>query len=177
MTLGSLNLILIFASFILNSFVLFICLRSKRLRTISTFKILSFSSVNDIIACLAWNFSDFTSSVFSWRPYEHSMFFCRFLAIFSQYSSISLISWLLVTISLDRLLSMTLRKWSNIYFNSYKPLIFSSCLTFTILVINFNQVFTIGGVFNVNETEKLICYISNFPDIDWYRINSQVYPF
>lgn len=169
-----LNLILILISLILNSLLLLICVRSKKLRSKSTFKLFAFSSVNDIIVCFTWNLTDFISSFFYWTPYNESLFFCRFLDIYLQYSATSFISWHLVSVSLDRLLSMIIRGWHSIYFNGIRPIIFSACLAFVILALYFNQLFTFGGIFNINGTEQVICYTSAYLDIDWFLINSQV---
>ena len=172
--LGSINVLLLFASLILNSFVLFICLRSKKLRSTSTFKLLAFGSVNDIFSCLPWNFEDFCISFLSWQPYSDSLFYCRWSSIFLQSYTFNLISWILVTVSLDRLLSMTIKKWSNIYFAGCRPVLFVSILAFIIFTLYLNQVFTIGKILIVNGTEKVDCYVSAFSNIDWFRINVQV---
>ena len=168
------NLLLIFISLILNSLLLLICIRSKKLRSTSTFKLIAFNSINDIIVCITWNLSDFLSSFFYFKPYNHSLFYCRFLNIFLQYSATSFMSWHLVSVSLDRLLSMMIRGWYNVYFTGIRPIIFSTVLAIVILAVYFNQNFLIGGIFNINGTEQVICYISATSDIDWYFINSQV---
>lgn len=169
-----LNLLLILSSLILNSLLLLICVRSKKLRSTSTFKLIAFNSINDIIVCFTWNLSDFLGSFFYFIPYNSNLFYCRFMNIFLQYSAISFISWHLVSVSLDRLLSMMVRGWYSIYFTGIRPIIFSACMAFTILAVYFNQLFTFGGIFNINGTEKVICYTSASPDIDWFFINSQV---
>lgn len=172
---GSLNLVLIFASLFFNLLLLYTCLQSKKLRSSSTFKLIAFGSVNDILVCLAWNFEDFTDSFFSWQPYNLSLVYCRWISVLLQYSSISFTSWLLVSVSLDRLLSMIIKKWSAICFIGPRPVIYSAVLAFIILFVYSNTLFTIGVKFNQNDTyDQIICFISANEEIDWYQINSQV---
>ena len=169
------NLFLILASFILNPLVLFICLKSKRLRSTSTFKLLAFNSVNDILTVIGWNQESFTNAFFAFYPYSRSLAYCRFVSVFIQFSSLEIESWLLFSISFDRLLSLMFKKWSKHYFVGLRPFIFAFALTIFIWSINFVSLFTGGTSYMSNGTEIVQCFQTP-PDftIDWYHIMSQV---
>ena len=170
------NLILIVASLILNPIALFICIKSKKLQSISTFKLLAFSSVSDMLTMIGWNQESFTNAFFSLYPYTRSLWYCRLVTIFLQFSTLEYQSWMLLSISLDRLLLMTVRRWRKYYFNGFKPIIYSSFLAVFIIAINSNQLFYGGNKVVVNETTLIVCQQSE-PDqsIDWYKITSQVF--
>lgn len=169
------NLVLVVATFILNPLVLFICVRSKKLRSTSTFKLLAFSSINDILVCLAWNQECFTNTFFNLYYYFRSLFYCRWISVFLQFTTLEIESWMLVSISLDRFLSLAVKKWSKHYFNGARPFIYSALLTFVIVAINFNEVFLSGFSYEVNGTEVVVCYQTPpGQSIDWYHIMSQV---
>ena len=173
-----LNLILIVASFILNPLVLYICIKSKKLRTISTFKMLAFSSVNGMLTVIGWSQESFTNAFFSLYPYTRSLWYCRLITIFLQFSTLEYQSWMLVSISLDRLLWMTVRPWRKHYFNGFKPIIYSSFLAIFILAINSNQLFYGGNKVDVNGTAVIVCNESpTDQSTDWYKITSQVFNF
>lgn len=172
---GSYNLLLIVATFILNPFVLFVCLKSKALRSSSTFKLLAFSSLNDIIVCLIWNQESFTNAFFNAQFYVESLFYCRWISVFLQYTTLLIESWMLVSISLDRLLSLTIKNWSKKYFRGARPYLYAVFLTSFMIALNFNEIFLGGYSVTVNGTVIVVCYQSP-PDqsINWYYVMSQV---
>lgn len=169
------NLFLLIVTFILNPLVFLICVKSQKLRSTSTFKLLAFSSINDILVCIAWNFECFTNAFFSLEYYYRSLFYCRWISVFLQFTTLEIESWMLVSISLDRFLSLSVKKWSKHYFNGARPFIYSALLTFVIVAINFNEVFLSGFSYEVNGTEIVVCYQTP-PEqsINWYYIMSQV---
>ena len=169
------NLFLILASFILNPLVLFICLKSKKLRSTSTFQLLAFSSLNDTLSVIGWNQESFTNAFFALYPYSRSLAYCRFVSVFIQFSSLELESWMLFSISFDRLLSLMIKKWSKHYFGGIRPLIFATALAIFIWSINFISLFTGGFSYTSNGTEIVQCFQTppGFA-IDWYHIMSQV---
>ena len=169
------NLMLIVASFILNPLVLFICLKSKKLRSISTFKLLALGSVNDLMTVIAWNQESFTNAFFSLYPYSRSIWYCRIVSVFIQFTSLSFESWMLVSVSLDRFLSMMVKKWTKHYFTGSRPFVFVVLLWICIASINFNEVFYGGHSSVSNGTEIVVCFETppEMP-IDWYHIMSQV---
>lgn len=170
------NLLLIVSSSILNPMLFYVCVRSKRLRTTSTFKLFAIGAINDFFANLPWNQECFTNSFFDLQlPYKN-LFYCRWISVFFQFSCFEFTSWLLFSISLDRFLSMTLNKWTKHIFNGLKPVFFSICLAVIILAINFNQVFYGGYSFHINNlTEVIVCFDSPHDSFNWYHLMSQVY--
>lgn len=169
------TLILIVASVILNPLVLFICLKSKKLRSTNTFKLLAFAAINDLLVCLAWDQESFTNTFFQLYPYFKSLFYCRWISVFLQFTTNEIESWMLVSISLDRLLSLSFKKWNTHFFNGLKPFIFASGLAFVIAAINFIEGFTSGFSYFDNGTEVVVCFVTP-PEfsIDWYTIMEQV---
>lgn len=165
---------LMVASIILNPFIFFICIRSKKLRYKSTFKLLAASSINDILVCLEWNQAHFTNTVFNYSGSLKSLLYCRVMTFFLQYSTIQFSSWIMVTISLDRLLSMLVKKWRSDYFNGVRPFVFASFLAFVIIAINFNEVFTVGYSYFVNGTEIVVCSKNEDGSFPWNRVMAQV---
>lgn len=99
---------------LLNPVVLLIILKSKRLRSTSTFKLLAVSAVNDILNIIGWNVDFFVYTIYDYLPSYRNLFFCRVIVTFLAYTTISIQSWILLSISVDRLLSMTVKKWSKL---------------------------------------------------------------
>lgn len=174
---ASYNLLLIISSITFNPMVLYVCLKSKKLRTTSTFKLLAFSSINDLLAGLAWNLECFSDTFFDLQIYYKSLFYCRVISVFLEFTTLDFTSWMLVSISLDRLLSISFKEWSKKYFDGVRPFIYSLGLLFLIAAINFNEVFVAGYSYTVNGTEIIICF-SNPPDqYPWYNTMSKVCSF
>jgi hypothetical protein len=168
------NLILIVVSIILSPMVVFVCLKSKKLRSSSTFKLLAISGVNDLIACIAWNLECFSNTFFDFEPYYRSLFYCRVISVFLEFTVLEFTSWMLVSISLDRLLSISFKNWSTKYFKDRRPWIYSIVLLLIIAAINFNEVFIAGYSFTVNGTEIIVCFDNRPDDFQWYHIMSKV---
>lgn len=168
------NLFLIISSVILNTFLIFICVKRKNLREISTFKLFAFSAFNDILTCLVWNEESFTNTFFDFRPYSRSLLYCRLMSMFLQYTTMELESWLLVSISLDRALSLSISKWSRTYFKGLRPIAYCIVLTIFVIGVNINQLFTLGYTKVINGTEAISCFISFSGDLEWYQLNNQV---
>ena len=164
-------------SIISNLLVIIIILKSQKLRTTSTFKILAVSAINDMLVCLPWNLEMFLYTIFNYGIVYENIFYCKWLANFLQFTTLSIESWLLLSISVDRLLSLKVRKWSRFYFSGFRPYIFGILLCFSIAGINFFEVFTNGYTYfdNETQTEIFVCYASD-PSLgyDWYTFSIQV---
>lgn len=104
------HLFLIISAFILNPLVFYVCLRSRRLRSTSTFKLLAICSVNDLLSCLEWNQADFLNPIFNLNLSGVNLLFCRWVTFFLQHITLEYASWMLVLISADRFFSMALKK-------------------------------------------------------------------
>lgn len=166
---------LMVASVILNPIILFVCIRSKKLRSNSTFKLLAYSSLNDLLNCLGWNMDDFIFSFFNIRISSTNLIYCRVVSVFLQCATIQFSSWMLVSISLDRLLSISIKKWSKYYFRGYRPLLYAILLTLVILGLNSNMI-VFGGFSYFEDGVEIIYCFATPPDqtIDWYKIANQV---
>ena len=175
--LSYVTVIEIIAGVILNLMIVIICFKSQRLRSKSTFKILAVGAINDMFNCIPWNLNVFLVNIFNYFIFFESPFYCRWLSNFLQNTTLSIQSWILLSISVDRLLSMVVKKWSKFYFSRYKPYIFSGLMCFLIAGINFFQVFTTGYSIYDNETqtEFFLCYATD-PSLgyDWYTLSIQV---
>ena len=171
------NILLILVGFILNPLVAIIYLKGNRLRTKSTFKILAVGAVNDMLVCIARNHEGFTTTFFNYSGVYVSLLYCRWISIFIQYTTIQLESWILLSLSVDRLLSLVDRKWSRFYFIGSRPFIYTFLLYFLIVLINIHGGINGGYSYYDNETQKdvIVCYATN-PAVgfDWYRFESQV---
>ena len=165
------------SAIVLNMIIVIICLKSQRLRSKSTFKILTVGAINDLLTCIPWNLNVFLVNVFKYFLFLESQIYCRWISNFLQYTTLNIQSWILLSISIDRLLSMVVKKWSKFYFKGYRPYIFALLLYFSIAGINFFEVFTVGYSFynNQTQTEMFLCYASN-PALgyDWYTFSTQV---
>ena len=163
-------------SIILNPLVIIIILKSERLRTTSTFKILVVSAVNDMLVCFSWNVEMFLYTLFNYEPVNNSVFYCKWLSNFLQLTTLSIESWLLMSISVDRYLTIKVKKWSKFYFNGSRPYIFAVLLCFTIAAIHLFEVFTIGYTTFDNEThiEIFVCLTDPAFGYDWYNFALRV---
>ena len=165
------------AAIVLNPLVIIIILMSKRLRQISTFKILAVSAVNDMLVTISWNVEMFGYTMFNYIPSSNSIFFCRFFANFLGYTTLCIETWILLSISVDRLLSMTVKKWTKFYFKGYRPFIFAVLLFVFIGALNFQIIFTGVYIFYDNETQTEVyyCYMTD-PSYgyDWYGFATKV---
>ena len=162
---------------ILNPMVLFIILRSKQLRQISTFKILAVSAVNDMLVGVAWNIDTFGYTMLNYTPSFVIPFFCEWFVNFLAYATLCIETWMMLSISVDRLLSMTVKKWTKFYFKGYRPFIYAVLLCLFIAGLNFHLGFTSGYIFYDNETqtEVFYCYMTD-PSYgyDWYNFGIKV---
>lgn len=169
------NLLLIVCAFILNPFILYICLKSKKLRSSSTFKLLAFGAINDLLTCLGWNQECFVNAFWDLHLYYKNLFYCEWISVFLQYTTLEIESWLLVSISLDRFLSLCFKKWSKHYFAGNRPFIYAAVLALLIIALNFNEVFLSGYIITEDGVQMVMCYETPPGNsIDWYRIMTQV---
>lgn len=169
-------LILLICGIIFNTLVCYICLvKSKKLRSISTFQFLIIGAINDMLMCFSWNFDCFTDVYFDLRPYMTSLIFCQYFEIFLQYTTISYASWLHVSISLDRVLSLSIAQWTNKYFKRQRPFIFSALLFAAISAIFSISLFKVSYSFkNENGTEIVVCYQDKDKSTFFYELINQV---
>lgn len=168
------HLLLIISAVILNPLVFYVCLRSRRLRSTSTFKLLAICSINDLLSCLEWNQADFVNPIFNLNLSTASLLYCRWVTFFLQHVTLEYASWMLVLISADRFFSMALKKWSKKYFNGPKPYLFALLLALIIILINLNELFTIGYASKSNGTEVVVCSRNEGNSFPWNNFMNQV---
>lgn len=171
---GIYNLLLIIIAVFLNPLVLYVCVKSEKLRSHSTFKLLAFNSINDILVCLAWNFECFTNTFFDFLPFFRSIFYCKWISVFVSFTTQCFTSWMLLSISIDRLLSITIKNWHKRYFTGSRPIVYSFLLAFIIAGINLNEIFIGGYVEIINGTEYIDCFSNPPGSYPWYHLMAQV---
>lgn len=168
------NLLLIVAGIVLNPIVLYICLKSKALRSSSTFKLLAVNSVNDLINCIAWNMECFTDTFFGLHLYSRNFFYCKWISTFLEFTTQTLTSWMLVSISLDRLLTISFKNWSIRYFRGFCPYLYSFFLTLLIAFINFSMAINSGYKYAINGTEIIVCFDNASDEFPFYELMTKV---
>lgn len=168
------SLSLIFISFILNILVCFICVRSKDLRSKSTFKLLAFGAINDLFCCISWNLEIFTNRFFNLELYYRNLFYCKVFSVFLQYTALNYSSWNTVSVSLDRAVGLCWSSWNRKYFAGNRPIFYSILMAVIMIAINFNAIFTGGHSYMQNGTEVIVCYEESDGNSVWYNIIAQV---
>jgi hypothetical protein len=166
--LGSWSLILIASGILFNILVFFFCLKSNSLRKTSTFKLLAIGAINDILCSLPWNQENFTNLFFDFQSPYRSLVYCKFFSVLMQYVTLEFASWMFVSISFDRCMSLPLKKWTKHYFDGLRPLAYSIVMATVIIAINFNEIFKSGYSYYVNGTEQVVCYANSDDDSSWY---------
>jgi hypothetical protein len=172
--IGAWSIILVLIGSIFNPLVCFVCFKSKQLRSTSTFKLLAIAALNDFLVQFEWNLDHFTESFFNFLGSNNSVFYCRFVTMFLQYVTLEFSSWMWFSISLDRFLTLRIRKWKRIYFAGMRPIIYSALLAFLIIAINFIDIFTLGYGYVVNGTQVVVCGATSGYDFSLYYIMSSV---
>lgn len=170
------SIILIIVGIALNPLVCYICLKSKQLRSKSTFKLLAIVSICDLISLFEWNLDHFTQGIFNHLESKNNVFYCRFVTMFLQYVTLEFSSWMWLSISLDRVMSLFIKEWTKNYFSGLFPLVYSTLLAMIIVAINFIDIFTLGyGFINANGTFIVVCGATSGYDFSLYNVMSKVY--
>lgn len=176
--MGVWGLLLICCSIIFNLLIFNVCRKSNKLRNNTTFKFLSIVAINDMLMCFPWNFDDFVGSMFNMRFYLTSLFYCEYVENFLQYITITFASWLLVSISLDRVLSLNIQKWSSKYFKGSWPFFYSLGLALIIISVNVMSVFKTGHIVrNENGSELVVCFEDSNGSEVIYNLMNEVFIF
>lgn len=169
------GIMLIICSVFFNALAFVICIRSKTLRKNNTFKLLAVGAINDILMCFTWNFDDFMGIFFNFQAFYANLFYCEFFENFLQYITITFASWLLVSISLDRVLTLYLKKWNTHYFCGARPFVYTFLLALLIALINIVAVFKTGYSFqNGTDTEVVVCFEDNTQSNVIYNLINKV---
>ena len=91
--IGLYEFILIIVGTIGNLSVFFVSLNIKN----NTFILIRFLSIGDIMTLYFWNLNHFTKQFFHLDLQNFNFYFCKFFQ-FSQYTSLQISAWILVTI-------------------------------------------------------------------------------
>jgi hypothetical protein len=159
----------------------------------STFILLRYLAISDVIALYFWNLNDFSISILNFDLENHSLFLCRF-GSWIQFSSLQSSAWIIVIlyllltlklcylflfsisktlISMDRYFLCKIKDWKKIYFTQGIANISGLILVMFIFLINSNILFTFGNQFeSINGTIITECF-SSIPT-DWISIWSNV---
>ena len=172
--LGYWALSLIFISIVLNILVCFICLSSKQLRSVNTFKMLAIGAISDLLQSLTWNYENFLYTLNSLTTPFNSLFFCKFFSMFIQYVSMAFSNWILVSISFDRVMSLCVKKWDRQYFKGNRPFVYLAFLAILFIAININSIFKGAYISSSNSSEKAVCYVDSDRSFNWTETQFRV---
>lgn len=165
------GLILILCGIAFNFLVCYVCIKSNQLRSNTTFKFLAIIAINDILLCFPWDFDGFTSVFFDYPAYFRNLFYCEYIEVFLQYATINFDGWMYVSISLDRVLSLSVKKWSCQYFNGYRPIAYSAFLALVIVAMNIVSIFKTGYSYrDENGTDVVVCFEDSNESTEAYDI-------
>ncbi|RNA27475.1 neuromedin-U receptor 2-like, partial [Brachionus plicatilis] len=131
-------------------------------------------AISDTLCLYEWNLNHFIVSFFQVDFAFKSLAWCR-LSLFLQYVCLQYSAWILVSIALDRLLSILVKKWQRFYFNDKKPIVY--CITLALVLIALNcKVLESNGYINVvNGTELVVCYAQSDNDRSLFYLFGQIH--
>ena len=166
---------LIFISIVLNTLACIICLSSKQLRSVNTFKMLAIMAISDLLQSLTWNYENFLYTLYGLISPFNSLFFCKFFSMFIQYVSMAFSNWILVSISFDRVMSLCVKKWDRQYFKGNRPFVYLAFLAILFIAININSIFNAGYIHSSTNSSEIQCYISSDGSYNWTGTQSKVF--
>ena len=157
--LGIYKLILIIAGSIGNLLIFIVCMKLKEN---TTFMIMRFLSVSDIITLYFWNLNQVADSLFGLDLLNYNLYYCKFLQ-FSQFTSLQISAWMLVLICFDRYLTISWISWKTKFTKANGGLKVGLAVVVLLAGLNFHCLFTFGHVEYVNGTEIVQCYATDIP--------------
>jgi hypothetical protein len=150
------SLFLVIFGTIGNLCTCFICMR-KSLRKTTCFVFLSFISIIDIFTLYTWNLSNFIVPFYGYFHENSNIIWCK-LSVFLQFFSLQSSAWLLVTMTVERYLSLVIKKWYSSYFNAKRAAIASCCVITLSFLFNGHLLIANGHFITVNNRTILKCY-------------------
>ena len=159
------SLFLVVAGTIGNFATFIVC---YRLRSTTTFVFLMVSSVVDAIALYFWNANHFTSVIVNTDLQNLNRLSCK-LGMFVQFTSLQSSAWLLVAMSLDRLMSVWISHWKLVYFKPTQAFMASIAVLVLFMLVNLNVPFTFSHDITVNGTTKIQCFATSDPATYWMQ--------
>ena len=139
--LGVFSVILAILGTAFNLLTFSVCMR-KRLRETPTFIFLAFMVINDTYSLYFYNLNSFATSFFKTLLQEISLEFCKFVNL-SQFISNQSSAFLLVTMCIERYLSIKITNWRKVYFNSKKATILSAAIVVFFFLFNIHLASTL----------------------------------
>lgn len=138
-----------------------------RVKQNTTFVFMSFFAVFNIFSLFWWNLNNFTSIWTGVNLLNEGIWFCK-VGNFIQFSSLELIAWFMVLVSIDRTLSVYVRLWRASLFKAKQAYWVSFILSAFILLMNINILVLFGYEANMNGTIVPICFkLDQFPQTYW----------
>ena len=140
-----------------------------------SFLFMMFLSMSDFVSMYWWNLTHVIEAFWSFDLQNYDVYYCRFMTFF-QMVSLQASAWILVTISIERYISVVVVNWKNV-FNSRKAYLCASIVVITILTLNIHILFTYGHERLIeNSTIRVECYPT--PDVPssqimgkWPKVN------
>lgn len=133
------------------------------MRKVATFQLYAFYTVSELIGLYPWNMTNIINYYFELNLEYTSKFLCHFIS-YVQYCSFEISSWILVVISIDRLVFVKWAGWHKRHINSKK--VYLVALILVAFFCAWNLPFALNNGYiaeislnNSNETSlKLICH-------------------
>ena len=171
--LGIYKIFLIVAGTIGNLLIFIVCVK---LKDNTTFMLLRFLSISDMISLYFWNLSQFTSALFNFDMQNFNFYYCKFFE-FAQFTSLQVSAWILALISCDRYLTIAFTTWKIKTVKTNGG--FKAGLAVVVLLagLNFHCLFTFGHVEYVNGTEIVQCYATDIPSTKIMGVWNTVHAF
>jgi hypothetical protein len=129
----------------------------NRIKNNNTFIFLTYLSLSNGFTLYTWNLFHFFFIYFNVNI-SNVNFFCCKAGYFVQYASLQIVSWLLVLISVEQLLSVMIKHWRTIYFKPIRARLTAAGLVAFFLILNSHVLFTFGYTRDVNGTMIEFCY-------------------
>jgi hypothetical protein len=129
----------------------------NRIPTNNTFIFLSFMSVANAFALYTWNLYHFLTIYYGINVSNINLLCCK-AGYFVQYTSLQIVSWFLVLISVEQYLSVEVKHWRTNYFKPRRAYLTATGLVLFFVALNSHVLFTFGYTREVNGTVTEYCY-------------------
>ncbi len=142
-SIGIYALLLIFVGTIGNFLIFFTTFQINPKENNTTFIFLRFLAITDWITLFFFNLDSFTLPVYEIYLENISVVSCKWVD-FLQFASFQASAWLLVSLSLDRCLSVVFVNWHRLYFNKKRAYFVAAAVVIVDVLINIHILFTFG---------------------------------
>jgi hypothetical protein len=137
----------------IGNLIVFLICQNKRLRSITTFNLLSIISISKTISLYQFNLNHFFEfplqlKIESFKNFES---YCKYIG-FVQFSSLQYSAWLSAILSLDRLYAIKSKNYKNIKNRVIKVMLICGLLLVIILTINAPNLIKVHASLDLNES-------------------------